>query len=153
MPWFFKAVFPRLILLVSIGLLVSFVCAVGFGSIARHGFSAGSVKLDDFINYCFAVLIVLSVFVGFFKNAHVRVNMFSGLRSSFEKPLIRILYALPFFAIAYLSLPAVYFSWSIFEGSREANGLGGLFFVKTMLPVSFLAIAIFLCFKHDDGGA
>lgn len=151
MPWFFKTVFPRLIILVSIGFLIGFVCTVLFGSIARYGFSAGSVKLDDFINYSFAILIVLSVLVGFFKDKHVRVNMFSGFRSSFKKPFFRILCALPFVVIAYLSLPAVQFSWSIFEGSREANGLGGLFLVKTMLPISFLLIAIFLCFKLDDG--
>ena len=153
MPWFFKKVFPKISLLVSICFLVSFVCAVLFGSIARYGFSAGSVKLDDFINYTFAVLIVLSVFVGFLKNAHVRVNMFLGWRPIFEKPMFRILWALPFVVIAYLSLPAIQFSWSIFEGSREANGLGGLFLVKTILPITFLTIAIFLCLKSDDSDA
>lgn len=153
MPWLFKEGFPRLILLVSIGLLVCFVGAVGFASLARYGFSAGSVKLDDFINYTFAILIVLSVLVAFFKNAHVRVNMFSGWRSTFEKPLFRVLCALPFVAIAYLSLPAVQFSWSIFEGSREANGLGGLFLVKTIVPISFLAMAVFICFNKDNGDA
>lgn len=151
MPWFCKEVFPRLLVLVSVCLLGLFVCAVLFGSIARYGFSAGSVKLDDFINYTFGALIVLGVFVGFLKDAHVRVNMFSRLRSIFEKPHFRILYALPFVAIAYLSLPAIQFSWSIFEGSREANGLGGLFLIKTILPFSFLGIAIFLFFKRSDG--
>lgn len=153
MPWFFKKVFPKLILKVCLGLLVSFVCAVLFSSIARYGFSAGSVKLDDFINYTFAVLIVVSVFVGFLKHAHVRVNMFSKWRLILEKPPFRFLYAMPFVAIAYLCLPAIQFTWSIFEGSREANGLGGLFLVKTILPITFLTIAIFLCFKHDDDGA
>ena len=151
MPFLFKKIFPRLIVLASIGLLICFVCAVLFGSIARYGFSTGSVKLADFINYTFAVLIILSVFVGFLKDSHVRVNMFSKWRSNLEKPFFRILYALPFVVIAYLSLPAIQFSWSIFEGSREANGLGGLFLVKTFLPITFLTIAIFLFFKRDDG--
>ena len=153
MPWFFKNFFPRISLVLSICLLVSFVCAVLFGSIARYGFSAGSVKLDDFINYTFAVLIVLSVFVAFLGNAHVRVNMFSKWRSITGKPLFRFLYALPFVVISYLSLPAIQFSWSIFEGSREANGLGGLFLVKTILPITFLVIAFYLCLKSDDGDA
>ena len=153
MPLLFKKVFPRLVLLASFGLLICFVCAVLFGSIARYGFSAGSVKLDDFINYTFAILIILSVFVGFLKDGHVRVNMFSKWRSIIEKPISRFLYALPFVAIAYLSLPAIQFSWSIFEGSREANGLGGLFLVKTILPITFLTIAIFLCIKSEDGNA
>ncbi len=150
MPLLLKKSFTRFIVLASISLLICFVCAVLFGSIARYGFSAGSVKLDDFINYTFAVLIIVSVFVGFLKDSHVRVNMFSKWRSNLEKPFFRFLYALPFVAIAYLSLPAIQFSWSIFEGSREANGLGGLFFIKTILPIIFLIIAIFLCFKNDD---
>lgn len=153
MPLFLKKVFPRLVLLVSSGILICFVCAVLSGSIARYGFSAGSVKLDDFINYTFAVLIVVSVFVGFLKHAHVRVNMFSKWRLTLEKPLFKFLYAMPFAVIAYLSLPAVQFSWSILEGSREANGLGGLFLVKTILPITFLTIAIFLCLQRDDGDA
>lgn len=151
MPLLFKKVFPRLVHLLSISLLMCLVCAVLFGSIARYGFSAGSVKLDDFINYTFGVLSILSVLIGFLKNAHVRVNMFLKWRSSLEKRFFRVLYALPFFVIGYLCLPAIQFSWSIFEGSREANGLGGLFLVKTFLPITFLTIAIFLCFKSDDG--
>jgi TRAP-type mannitol/chloroaromatic compound transport system permease small subunit len=147
---FFNRTLPKLVASICRALLLVFVSAVFSSSVLRYALDAGSVKLADIISYTFAALILLSVLVAFVTNKHVRVDMFSKLRTTFDKPLPSILSSLPFLAIAVLSLPAIGFSWSVLEGSREPDGLGGFFILKSLLPVSFGLIAIFLCFNRKD---
>ena len=150
MALFFKRFLPELIGSISIFLLLAFVLAVLLNTVLRYAFDAGSVKFEDFISYSFAVLMIFGVLVAFIKNKHVRVNMFSVFDVSFYRQLAGVLSAIPFIVIVFLSVPAISFSWSIFEGSREPHGLGGLFIVKTLLPISFGFIAVFLCFGRKD---
>ena len=150
MSEFLKKITPRLVVASSVILLCAFVCAVVIGSIARYFFDAGSVKLDDFISYTFGALILLSVVVAFYKNRHVRVDATRIFSKMIDSRFSHFLSAIPFLAIAVLSLPALHFSWSIYEGSREVGGLGGLFLVKTILPIAFMLIVIFLCLNHKD---
>jgi len=150
MSEFFKKNLTKFVVSLSVVFLCAFICAVTIGSISRYFFDAGSVKLDDFISYSFAVLILLSVVVSFYRDRHVRVDAIRVFNRIIESRFLRFLSAIPFLAIAVLSLPALQFSWSIYEGSREVNGLGGLFLVKTLLPISFILIVIFLCLNHKD---
>lgn len=150
MPQNFGQVVSKVIQLICIFLLLGFLCAVFTGSLLRYGVNAGFVKLEDLIGFAFAALIVLSVLVAFINNAHVRVNVFSGLKRLQQNPLGRIMFALPFLGIGFLCIPAVKLSWSTFEASALHGGLGGLFFVKTLLPISFFMIAIFLVLSRKD---
>ncbi len=152
MALFFKLFLPRLISSICILLLLMFVFAVFSSAILRYGFDEGSVKLEDFIAYAFSALMIFSVLIAFLKNMHVRVKVFSFFEASSVSLAARLVSALPFVAIALLSIPAVYFSWSTFEGSSELDGLGGLFLIKTLLPISFGSIALFLCFSRNDSG-
>ena len=135
---------------VSTALLLVFMNLVFSASILRYGFDAGSVKMQDLISYAFASLIILSVLAAFIGNRHVRVYMVSKKPRVFEKQFAKILSSLPFFLIAALSIPAVTFSWSVLEGSLEPGGMGGLYLVKSLVPVSFGLIAIFLCLSTED---
>lgn len=150
MAKFFNRVLPILVISFCMALLLVFMLAVFSSSVLRYALNVGSVKLEDLIGYTFGALILLSVLAAFFDNKHVRVDMFTKLRTTFGKPLPSILSSLPFLAIMVLSLPAVGFSLSVFEGSRQPNGLGGFFILKSLLPVSFGLIAIFLCFSQND---
>lgn len=147
MAFLLERFLPTLISAVCICLLSAFTSAVFLGAVLRYGFDIGSVQLEDFINYAFAALVVLSVLIAFFRNAHVHVKFLSVSHDILQTRLVRFLSATPFIAIAVLSLPAVYFSWSIYEGSTEPGGVGGYFLVKTLLPISFGLIAVFLCFR------
>jgi len=131
---------------VMVLLVVSVIAAAGL----RYGLDAGFVKLQDLARYAFGVLVLISILVAFIENAHVRVNISSFLRPFFEAGFFRVISAVPFFAIALMSLPGVYFSWSLFEGSTEPDGLGGVFLVKTVLPLSFIAIGFWLLFASRD---
>ena len=131
-------------------LLIAFVSSSFVGSILRYAADFGALKLEDFTGYSFASLVIFSVLVAFYQNVHVRVDMISNLHRFFDKRIIRIVSALPFMFVAYLSLPAVLFSWSVFEGSPEPSGLGGVFIIKTLLPISLILISLFLCFGRND---
>ena len=147
---FFERNIWKLITSLCIVLLVVFVIGVFSSAVLRYVLNFGLVKIEDFVGYSFGALVILSLLVAFYKNVHVRVNMMPSLQQVFEKRLLLILSALPFVIVAFLSVPAVYFSWSVFEGSREVDGLGGLFLVKALLPVSCLLIVIFLCVGRKD---
>ncbi len=147
---FFSRTLPKLVASMCRALLFIFVFAVFSSSVLRYALDAGSVKLADIISYAFAALILLSVLVAFFTNKHMRINLLADAGKFFDRPLPRILGSLPFLAIAVLSLPAIGFSWSVLEGSREPDGLGGLFILKSLLPISFGLIVIFLCFSRKD---
>jgi TRAP-type mannitol/chloroaromatic compound transport system permease small subunit len=150
MPQNFGQAVSKVVQWISIFLLLGFLCAVFTGSFLRYGFDAGFVKLEDLIGFAFAALIVLSILVAFINNAHVRVNIFSSFKRLQQNPLGRVIFALSFLGIAFLCIPAIKFSWSTFEASAQHGGLGGLFFVKTLLPISFVMIAIFLVFSRED---
>ncbi len=150
MPMFIKHGFQKLLQAFYVLLLVTFVGSVFISTVSRYAFSLGSVRLEDFISYMFSALVILSVLIAFQKNKHVKVQAFSIMHDFFEGRFLRILSAIPFLIIAVLSLPAVSFSWAIFEGSKELAGLGGVFIIKTLLPISFVLIAVYLCFGGKD---
>lgn len=145
-----RGISPRLVFNLCIALLLAFAVAVFCGAVLRYGFDSGSVKLEDFIRYTFSSLVILSVLVAFISHSHVQVKLRSSFKITQNKYIARLLSALPFLVVAFLSLPSIYFSWSIFEGSREPEGLGGLFLVKTLLPVTFVIVAFFLFFARND---
>jgi len=125
-------------------LMVLLSISVVAGAGLRYGLDTGFVKLQDFIRYTFGLLVLISILIAFIQNAHVKVNIPSFFGRFLKSTFFRIISATPFFAVALISLPGVYFSWSLFEGSTEPNGLGGLFLVKTALPLSFIAIGLWL---------
>lgn len=74
------------------------------------------------------------------ENAHVRVDVFyqklSAKNQAWVNLLGSIFLLLPFcFALAYFSWGFVASSWQIMESSREDNGMGGVYIVKTFLLV------------------
>ena len=147
---FFRQILPNIVLVFCKALLVLFTLTVFSSSVLRYGLDAGSVKLEDLIGYSFAALIILSVLVGFYGDMHVRVRLNSGLPEASSRRFYKILSALPFIAIVFLSLPAVKFSWSVWEGSLEPEGLGGWFLVKSLVPISFGLIAVFLFLNRNE---
>lgn len=134
------------IMAIGRGLIVLFAGSVLMGAILRYGFDAGYVQLQDLTAYTFSVLVLVSIAVAFFSHNHVKVNLPSALNNMLGDRRFRYIGALGFFAIAFLSLPTVLLSWSLWEGSKEPGGLGGVFLIKSFLPVSFVIIGIFIIF-------
>jgi len=117
------------------------VAAVLVIVVLRYGFGAGFIQLQELAAYAFAVLLVFSVPVCLARDGHVRVEIVSeALGDAYVAWADRV--ALVFFLIPAFGLiiwaywPELAYSWSIREGSIETGGLGGLFLVKTALPLA-----------------
>lgn len=109
--------------------------------VLRYGFAAGSIALQDLANYAFAVFLALSVPACLARGGHVRVEVFSEMLSpSYLRRadfVALVLFLVPVFGLViWANWPDLRYSWSIRETSVETGGLGGLFLIKTALPVS-----------------
>lgn len=106
--------------------------------VLRYGFGIGSVALQDAVIYLNALLVMLGLAVTLKDNAHVRVDVFSDRWSSRLQALRDVLGSifllLPMIiSIAWFSWDYVARSWAIAEGSGDAGGLAGIYWVKSLI--------------------
>ncbi|MGY6535662.1 MAG: TRAP transporter small permease subunit [Pararhodobacter sp.] len=109
--------------------------------VLRYGFGWGSIKLQDLAAYAFAVFLITSLPVTLARGGHVRVEVLSErLPSGYLRAADTIalfVFVIPLFGlIIWAGWNDLLFVWSIREGSLTPGGLGGLWLVKTMLPVA-----------------
>ncbi|WP_417628040.1 TRAP transporter small permease subunit [Pararhodobacter aggregans] len=109
--------------------------------VLRYGFGTGSIKMQDLASYAFAVFLILAVPLCHARGGHVRVEVLSErlppgyLRGA--DALAWALFLTPVFGlILWAGWGDIAFSWSIGEGSTTPGGLGGLYLVKTALPLA-----------------
>lgn len=119
-------------------LLVGMVLA---NVVLRYGFGVGSIKAQDLAAYAFAVFLILSLPLALARGAHVRVEVLSEalgpryLRAA--DALAWLLAVVPVFGlIVWAGWRDIVFAWRIGEGSVTPGGLGGLYLVRTALPVA-----------------
>lgn len=109
--------------------------------VLRYGFGTGSIKMQDLASYAFAVFLILAVPLCHARGGHVRVEVLSErLPPGYLRRADALAWALfltPVFGlILWAGWGDIAFSWSIGEGSTTPGGLGGLYLVKTALPVA-----------------
>ncbi len=109
--------------------------------ILRYCFGMGYLELQDFTAYVFASLVTLSIPVALVTDRHVRVDVLRERQSASLQNLLDdtaiVLLLLPVFLLSiYLVYPDISYAWQIREGSRETGGLGGVYLIKTLFPVS-----------------
>lgn len=109
--------------------------------VARLGFDAGRIELQNLAGYAFAILLVMAVPYTLARDGHVRVEVLSERLSPAYRHRADLgalmLFLIPVFGLlAWAFLPDLAYSWSIREGAVETGGLGGVYLVKTMLPVA-----------------
>ena len=125
-----------------------FVVAVQFIVVVmRYAFGAGSIWLSESIVYAHAALFMLAAAWTLRENGHVRVDVFYADASPRRKALIDLIGALllllPFMLVlGYFAMPYVVRSWSVFESSRETSGIPGVFFLKTLIPLFAVLMAL-----------
>ena len=113
----------------------------------RYCLGMGFLQLQDFAAYVFATLVALGLPVALAADRHVRVDV---LRERQGERLRRrtdaagiVLLLLPAFALTlWLVMPEVRYAWSIREGSRETGGLGGVWLVKSVLPLACVLMLV-----------
>jgi TRAP-type mannitol/chloroaromatic compound transport system permease small subunit len=109
--------------------------------VLRYGFGTGSIAAQDAAAYAFATFLILAVPLALTRRAHVRVEVISErLPPGYLRTADALAWALaivPVFGlIVWAGWRDVAFSWSIAEGSVTPGGLGGLYLVRTALPVA-----------------
>ncbi len=121
------------LILVMVGITFAIV-------VLRYGFSWGRIWMQESYVWLNAIVFLLGAPYALLKDAHVRVDIFyrpAGPRiRAIIDALGAVLLLLPSMVLFFfLCAPYVIQSWKRLESSREANGLPGLFLLKTMLLI------------------
>jgi TRAP-type mannitol/chloroaromatic compound transport system permease small subunit len=115
--------------------------------VLRYGFGTGSIAMQDLASYAFAVFLITSLPVCLARGGHVRVEVFSEamgpgyLRAADTVALV--VFLIPLFGlIVWAGWGDLVYSWHVREGSVTPGGLGGLYLVKTVLPLASVLMIV-----------
>ncbi len=108
--------------------------------VLRYAFDLGWIAMQESITYMHAVLFLAGAAYTLRHQGHVRVDIFyrrfSPRTQAWVDLLGTLLLLMPLcLFIFFISWDYVADSWSLFEGSREAGGLDGVFLLKSMILV------------------
>jgi TRAP-type mannitol/chloroaromatic compound transport system permease small subunit len=122
--------------------LVTFIVVV-----LRYVFDTGSIALQEVTTYLHASIFLVGMAYTLQQDAHVRVDIFYTRCSKQAKAWIDLFGALflllPFMLfISWVSWLYIADSWSVFEGSREAGGLPGVFLLKSLILVMTFLLSL-----------
>jgi len=115
--------------------------------IMRYVFKAGSIWIQESEWHLFAANFMLAASWTLLRNGHVRVDLFYVKFSTKTKAWIdligSILFLLPFcILIVYSSIPFVFDSWAMLEGSSDPGGLPARYILKSVIPLTFILLAL-----------
>ena len=128
-------------------ILVSLVLLILYDASMRYFFSQGSTALQELEWHFFDVVILFSISYALKHNAHVRVDIFYEKFSLKTQALVNIFsivfFILPFaFLIIYIGFGFVEMSYLQSEASCDPGGLSHRWIVKSLMPLSFLFVAL-----------
>ena len=128
-------------------ILAALVLLVVYDATARYLFSTGSIALQELEWHLFDIIILFGIAYTLKENAHVRVDIFYASYSEKSKALINtissLFFVLPFsLLIIYIGLDFVSQSFVQNECSSNPGGLDYRFIVKSLMPLSFLFLAL-----------
>jgi TRAP-type mannitol/chloroaromatic compound transport system permease small subunit len=136
----------RLIAWLTLGMvLITFTVVI-----LRKLFETGSIALQESVTYLHASVFMLGAAYTLKHDGHVRVDIlyqkFTPRTRAWVDLLGTLLLLFPVcLFIFFSSLEYVIASWSLLEGSREADGLDGVFLLKTAIPVMALLLLLQGC--------
>lgn len=121
------------------------VCA--FVALARYGFSFGHVWIQELYVVAFGASFMLATPWAYARDQHVRVDIVSRKLSPRARAWIEILgvllFLLPWIGLVlWSSWGFVQLSWMVREPSPNADGLPGLFLVKSVIPLAMTVLAL-----------
>ncbi|MDD2567068.1 MAG: TRAP transporter small permease subunit [Thiovulaceae bacterium] len=127
--------------------LAALVILVVYDATMRYIFSGGSLALQELEWHLFDVVILFAIAYTLKEGAHVRVDILYHRFTPKTKAVVDIFAALffilPFsFLIVYLGIDFVHMSFVQNEASSDPGGLGYRYLVKSLLPLSFVFLAL-----------
>ncbi|MFC3050773.1 TRAP transporter small permease subunit [Kordiimonas pumila] len=101
-------------------------------------FSNGNIQLQESLQYINAIMFLGGAGYTALKDEHVRVDLFYSKFSGRQKACVNLIGTLlllcPFLILFWISsVPYVFQSWHILEGSVEASGLPFIYILKSTL--------------------
>jgi TRAP-type mannitol/chloroaromatic compound transport system permease small subunit len=127
-------------------LTLAMVLVTFFVVLLRYTFNTGWIALQESISYMHALVFLIGAAYTLKHNEHVRVDIIYQQLSARGRVWIDLLgnifILMPVMLfIFWISWDYIKISWSVFESSREAGGLEGLFLLKScILLMSVLLI-------------
>jgi TRAP-type mannitol/chloroaromatic compound transport system permease small subunit len=136
----------RLIAWLTLGMVIITFTVV----VLRYLFNTGSIALQESITYLHACVFMLGAAYTLKQGGHVRVDIFYQRFSPLTRAWIDLLGTLLLLFpvcgfIFFSSLDYVASSWAIYEGSREAGGLDGVFLLKSLIPLAAVLLMLQGC--------
>ncbi len=127
--------------------LIILIMATVASIIALSIFGLSFTKLNELPVYLHASVIMLGSAVTLLAGEHVRVDIFYSRFSKLKKARVEILsfYALitpVCILLIWVSQNFVAGSWRTFEGSGDADGIRGVFLLKSLLPVFAITVLL-----------
>ncbi len=113
----------------------------------RYLFNIGWIGLQESVLWLHAAAFLLTAAWTLSADAHVRVDVFYHRFNPAMQQRVNLfgslLLLLPFAGfLLYVSVPYVWRSWKIGEGSFEAGGLPAIYLLKTLLPVTAVLLLL-----------
>lgn len=126
------------------GIMVIIACIV---VALRHLFGIGSIALQESVTYMHAVIFMLGTAYTLKRGGHVRVDILyrrmSPPKRAWVDALGSLLFTLPLMLfIGWGSWEFVHESWRIGEGSANSGGMGGVYLLKSLLPLMALSVSL-----------
>ncbi|WOX04037.1 TRAP transporter small permease subunit [Microbulbifer pacificus] len=113
----------------------------------RYGFDGGSLALQDTVTYLHGAAFMLGLAYALQASAHVRVDVFYRTLSARGKAWVDavgcLIFLLPlctFIAVGGWHFAAS--SWAVHETSNSADGLGGVYLLKSLIPLAAATLAL-----------
>ena len=133
----------RTVAWLSLGMVV-ITCTV---VVLRYGFDTGAIALQESVTYMHALVFMIGLSYALKHDRHVRVDLLFNRLSRRSRQWINLIghvgFLLPICLVITLeSFDYVMRSWAIREGSREAGGIPGVYFLKTLIPLSALLLSM-----------
>lgn len=116
------------------------VLSIAFGVFALSIFGLSWTKLFESAAYFHAGVIMLGAAATLLAGQHVRVDVFHDTMAQRARAVVDfigfyVLLTPVCLIILWDSQSFVNFAWRIFEGSNEADGIRGVFLLKTLIPI------------------
>jgi TRAP-type mannitol/chloroaromatic compound transport system permease small subunit len=122
-------------------LTLGLALVMGSNVLLRYGFSVGSIWMQEFEWHVMVPICVFGMSYALLHGEHVRVDVLFQYFSVRNKHLIEVTTAILGMLLGAivikLSLPYVYQSWSINEGTANPGGIDARYIVKGLIPLGF----------------
>lgn len=128
-------------------MIFAMVLVTVYDVVMRYVFKSGSIWIQEAEWHLFAANFMLAASWTMLKDGHVRVDLFYAKFSPKTRAWINLagtaLFLLPFSAmVIWASIPFVVDSWAIWEGSSDPGGLPARYLLKTVIPITFMLLAL-----------